>query len=154
MPALYPFLILPEFHERVWGTRDLRPYFSRVVEAEPVGEVWLTGEDLPCRQWSACRTDVADLAAQHGAAITGEAAPQVTRFPLLIKFLFPRQKLSVQVHPDDAGARLRRRRHAAKQNAGMWLAPSKAPRWVSACVPASIARCSVWPSKPIKPSTC
>jgi len=26
------------------------------------------------------------------------------RFPLLVKFLFPAEKLSVQVHPDDAGA--------------------------------------------------
>ena len=49
MSALYPLLMLPEFHERVWGTRDLRPYFSRGVEAEPIGEVWLTGEELPRR---------------------------------------------------------------------------------------------------------
>ena len=56
MPALYPFLMLPEFHERVWGTRDLRPYFSRVVEAEPIGEVWLTGE--------ACRVANGPLAGQ------------------------------------------------------------------------------------------
>ena len=31
-------------------------------------------------------------------------APMAKRFPLLIKFLYPRQKLSVQVHPDDEGA--------------------------------------------------
>jgi mannose-6-phosphate isomerase len=47
-----------------------------------------------------------DLAEQYGAALTGEAAPQANRFPLLIKFLYPRQKLSIQVHPDDAGAQL------------------------------------------------
>ncbi len=47
-----------------------------------------------------------ELAAQYGAELTGEASPQANRFPLLIKFLFPRQKLSVQVHPDDEGARL------------------------------------------------
>src|SRR5215469_9603363 len=34
----------------------------------------------------------------------GEAAPAATRFPLLLKFLFPHEKLSVQVHPDDAQA--------------------------------------------------
>ena len=106
MPALYPFLVLPEFHERVWGTRDLHPYFSRVVEAEPIGEVWLTGESCRVANGPLAGQTLLDLAAQHGAAITGEAAPQATRFPLLIKFLFPRQKLSVQVHPDDAGAQL------------------------------------------------
>ena len=34
----------------------------------------------------------------------GTAAVFEDRFPLLIKFLFPAEKLSVQVHPDDAGA--------------------------------------------------
>ena len=34
----------------------------------------------------------------------GKAAPYANRFPLLIKFLFPKQKLSLQVHPDDEGA--------------------------------------------------
>jgi len=31
----------------------------------------------------------------------GEAARDPKRFPLLLKFLFPHEKLSVQVHPDD-----------------------------------------------------
>ena len=34
----------------------------------------------------------------------GEAARDPKRFPLLLKFLFPHEKLSVQVHPDDAQA--------------------------------------------------
>src|SRR5205085_3193784 len=46
-----------------------------------------------------------DLCRRFGTALTGEAAPLKDRFPLLIKFLFPREKLSVQVHPDDAMAR-------------------------------------------------
>jgi mannose-6-phosphate isomerase len=35
----------------------------------------------------------------------GNAARDSRRFPLLLKFLFPHQKLSVQVHPDDEAAR-------------------------------------------------
>jgi mannose-6-phosphate isomerase len=34
----------------------------------------------------------------------GEAARDPRRFPLLLKFLFPHEKLSVQVHPDDEQA--------------------------------------------------
>jgi mannose-6-phosphate isomerase len=34
----------------------------------------------------------------------GDAAVDAHRFPLLLKFLFPHEKLSVQVHPDDATA--------------------------------------------------
>lgn len=105
MSALYPFLMLPEFYERVWGTRDLRPYFSRAIEGEPVGEVWLTGEECRVANGPLAGQTLRDLALSHGTALTGEAAPEAARFPLLIKFLYPRQKLSVQVHPDDEAAR-------------------------------------------------
>lgn len=106
MSALYPLQIVPEFHERVWGTRDLHPYFNRVVEAEPIGEVWLTGEECRVANGPLAGQSLRDLSLRYGVEFTGEASPQSTRFPLLIKFLFPRQKLSVQVHPDDAGAQL------------------------------------------------
>jgi len=106
MSALYPFLLLPEFFERVWGTRDLRPYFSRVADGEPIGEVWLTGESCKVANGPFAGQTLRQLAKQYGTELTGDASPQPTRFPLLIKFLFPRQKLSVQVHPDDEAARL------------------------------------------------
>ena len=76
MPALFPFLILPEFHERVWGARDLRPYFSRAAEAEPIGEVWLTGEACQVANGPLAGQTLRELAAQYGAELTGEAAPQ------------------------------------------------------------------------------
>ncbi len=48
MPDLYPLLLLPEFKERVWGARDLAPLYPNYkVGAEPIGEVWLTGDE--CR---------------------------------------------------------------------------------------------------------
>jgi mannose-6-phosphate isomerase len=101
MLALYPLRMVPEFHERVWGTHDLRPYFNRVVEGEAIGEVWLTGEACQVANGPLAGKTLRDLASGYAAELTGESAPQATRFPLLIKFLFPRQKLSVQVHPDD-----------------------------------------------------
>lgn len=103
--AMYPLLLLPEFHERVWGARDLRPYFHRAVEGEPVGEVWMTGEQCRIANGPLAGETLRELSHRFGAELTGEAAPQAERFPLLIKFLYPRQKLSVQVHPDDEGAR-------------------------------------------------
>ena len=51
MPELYPLLLLPEFHARPWGARDLAPIYDMKVEAggteggaEPIGEAWLTGD--------------------------------------------------------------------------------------------------------------
>src|SRR5438105_12362708 len=108
MPELYPLLLLPEFHARPWGARDLAPIYDKRVtddEGEPIGEAWLTGDACRIANGPLRGRSLADLAKDSGAGLTGTAAPVADRFPLLIKFLFPREKLSVQVHPDDDGAR-------------------------------------------------
>jgi mannose-6-phosphate isomerase len=105
MSDLYPLLMMPEFHERVWGTRDLAPIYSRVVGNDPIGEVWLTGDECKVANGPLSGVTLADLCQRYGRDLVGGAAPYANRFPLLIKFLFPKQKLSVQVHPDDDGAR-------------------------------------------------
>jgi mannose-6-phosphate isomerase len=48
---------------------------------------------------------LAQLSEKYGRDLVGDAAPDARRFPLLLKFLFPHEKLSVQVHPDDQQAR-------------------------------------------------
>src|SRR3954470_8159232 len=107
MPDLYPILLLPEFHARPWGTRALAPIYDKKVEGteDPIGEAWLTGDACRIGNGPLAGRTLAEVAKESGAALTGTAAPVADRFPLLIKFLFPREKLSVQVHPDDAGAR-------------------------------------------------
>jgi mannose-6-phosphate isomerase len=105
MSELYPLLLLPEFDERPWGTRDLRPFFTRVVGHQPIGEAWLTGDACRIANGPLAGATLADLCRRFGAELVGEAAPQPDRFPLLTKFIFPRDKLSVQVHPDDHFAR-------------------------------------------------
>jgi mannose-6-phosphate isomerase len=105
MSELYPLLMMPEFHERVWGTRDLAPIYSRIVGKEPVGEAWLTGEQCRVANGPFSGTTLAELCQRFGRELVGETAPEPNRFPLLVKFLFPKEKLSVQVHPDDEGAR-------------------------------------------------
>jgi mannose-6-phosphate isomerase len=105
MADLYPLLLIPEFDERPWGTRDLAPIYSKVVGKNPIGESWLTGEECRVANGPLSGQKLRDLAAKYGADLIGEAAQVPNRFPLLIKFLFPRDKLSVQVHPDDAAAR-------------------------------------------------
>ena len=62
--------------EKPWGRNDLWPGFDDVKSGDPVGEVWF---QVP------------------GAPADG---PE-----LLIKYLFTSEKLSIQVHPDDAAAR-------------------------------------------------
>ena len=105
MSELYPLSLVPEFDERPWGARDLRPFFTRVVGHEPIGEAWLTGDACRVANGPLAGTTLAGLCRRFGAELVGEAAPRPDRFPLLTKFIFPRDKLSVQVHPDDAFAR-------------------------------------------------
>ncbi len=104
MSDLYPLLLRPQFHERVWGTRDLKPVYWHQITGNPVGEAWLTGDTCEATNGPFAGQTLAQLTARFGSALIGQAAPDASRFPLLIKFLFPKDKLSVQVHPDDEEA--------------------------------------------------
>jgi mannose-6-phosphate isomerase len=104
MSDLYPFLLIPIFDERPWGVRDLRPVYTKIVK-EPIGESWLTWGDSVIANGPLAGRKLGDIALEYKRDLVGTAAVFEDRFPLLIKFLFPAEKLSVQVHPDDAGAR-------------------------------------------------
>jgi mannose-6-phosphate isomerase len=97
---LAPFRIEPRFTGRVWGFCDLRPWYDRVAEGEPIGEVWLTGDDCLVATGAHAGTRLAALFTEEGETLLGRGAPS-TDSPLLIKTIFAREKLSVQVHPDD-----------------------------------------------------
>ena len=105
MEQLYPLLLLPEFHERIWGTHDLSGFYpSHKVGNEPIGEVWLTGEGCRVANGALQGRTLAEISRQFGEKLNGTLARE-HRFPLLVKIIFPKDKLSVQVHPDDEGAR-------------------------------------------------
>ena len=98
---LTPFRIEPKFVARVWGYSDLRPWYELIAEGDPIGEVWLTGDDCPVATGPHAGKKLGDLFHEVPEALLGKAAP-TTDSPLLIKMIFAREKLSVQVHPDDA----------------------------------------------------
>jgi mannose-6-phosphate isomerase len=99
---LAPFRIDPKFDKRVWGSRDLRPWFDHVVKPgeDAIGEAWLTGDMCLVASGPHTGKRLDALFAECSAALLGTAAP-TPQSPLLIKVLFPEDKLSVQVHPDD-----------------------------------------------------
>jgi mannose-6-phosphate isomerase len=106
MTKLYPLLLEPMFVPRPWGARDLAPFFpAEKVGSEPIGEVWLTGDECRVTNGPLAGKTLAEVTREFGRELVGDAAPDPQRFPLLVKFLFPREKLSVQVHPDDEAAR-------------------------------------------------
>jgi mannose-6-phosphate isomerase len=92
--GIAPFGLKPWFSERVWGKKDLKPWFAETGTKELVGEAWLTGP--------LCVVETGPFAGQTLASVGEKLGGE---FPLLVKILFPADKLSVQVHPDDAQAK-------------------------------------------------
>jgi mannose-6-phosphate isomerase len=118
--ALSPFRIEPRFVARIWGSTDLRPWFDccsgssdanpkgTLAQAnpapsteDPIGEVWLTGDECKVATGAHAGKSLAQLFREQPEALLGTGAPS-TDSPLLIKVIFAREKLSVQVHPDDS----------------------------------------------------
>lgn len=99
--ALSPFRVEPRFVSRIWGFQDLRPWYDRVAAGEPIGEVWLTGDDCLVASGPNAGKTLSVVFRESPAALLGPDLP-VANSPLLIKVIFAREKLSVQVHPDDA----------------------------------------------------
>jgi mannose-6-phosphate isomerase len=104
MPQLYPLLMTPTFDPRPWGALDLSPIYPNHKFNEKIGEAWLTGDNCQVTNGPLAKRTLSDLSKEFGPELVGAAARDPHRFPLLVKFLFPDDKLSVQVHPDDATA--------------------------------------------------
>ncbi|MBI3404098.1 MAG: class I mannose-6-phosphate isomerase [Acidobacteria bacterium] len=118
---LFPARIGPKFVERIWGTRSLAPLFPEQINLpQPVG--WLTGND--------CVFETSAFAGQKLGVAWKNMPPEWagTRmnkdgpFPLLVKFLFPTQWLSVQVHPNDDYARAHESAAGGVGKTEMWYA--------------------------------
>jgi len=98
LSPLQPFRLLPWFSKRVWGRLDLRPWYGSPGTLDPIGEAWLTGPECVVETGTLAGRTLASVVADVGESLGG------AEFPLLVKMLFPNDKLSVQVHPDDAQA--------------------------------------------------
>jgi mannose-6-phosphate isomerase len=100
-----PARLAPIFVPRIWGARDLSPLFpEHAHESGPIGEVWLTGEQCAFASGEFAGRKLGDVWASLPEEWTGTSLGGLPRIPLLVKFIFPEEKLSVQVHPDDAYA--------------------------------------------------
>ncbi|HTB98615.1 MAG TPA: type I phosphomannose isomerase catalytic subunit [Terracidiphilus sp.] len=102
--ALSPFRVEPRFVARVWGSTDLKPWYDMPAGTGAIGEVWLTGDDCVIATGPHAGETLGALFQTSSEALLGKNAP-VSGSPLLIKVIFAREKLSVQVHPNDSMAR-------------------------------------------------
>jgi mannose-6-phosphate isomerase len=116
-----PFRIEPTFSPRLWGSRSLAPlYPDKSNLAEPIGEAWLS--DVKCRIATGAFNGItlADAWREMPAEWRGAMFTQPGDFPLLAKFIFPTDKLSIQVHPDDAYAAEHEKGNGGRGKTEMW----------------------------------
>ncbi|HEV2222500.1 MAG TPA: type I phosphomannose isomerase catalytic subunit [Candidatus Acidoferrales bacterium] len=103
---LRPVRLEPQFVPRIWGARSLAPLFpDKQSLPEPIGEVWLTGNDCRFADGPFAGEKLGDAWPRMSDDWSGSNVSRDKPFPLLAKFIFPEEKLSVQVHPDDDYAR-------------------------------------------------
>src|SRR6185503_20611324 len=88
MLDLYPLLLRPQFHERIWGARSLAPIYPDLATSSPIGEAWLTGEECRVANGPLSGRTLGELSWEVGQRLTGEASALGWRFPLLFKCLF------------------------------------------------------------------
>ena len=99
----------PIYQERVWGGRALESALGRSLPSgAPIGESWEI-VDRPEAQSIVVGgpfngQSLRSLLAQHGADVMGPRWPAGKPFPLLVKWLDCRERLSLQVHPPAAVA--------------------------------------------------
>jgi mannose-6-phosphate isomerase len=118
-----PLQLSTAFKPKIWGRSDLSPIYPAPEESdspacrkaelagdirkpgELIGEVWATDDTSRFLNGSVAGLTLAEVSESYGSALNGRAW-KGTRFPLLAKYIFSGDWLSVQVHPDDEYARV------------------------------------------------
>jgi mannose-6-phosphate isomerase len=104
--TLYPLLLNPSLHVKVWGGRKLATEMRKALKEDaPYGEAWELHDTSVVANGALAGKTLGDLIADYGAEILGIGYDPNEGLPLLIKLLDASDWLSVQVHPNDAQAR-------------------------------------------------
>ena len=108
--------------------RSLAPLFPEKTNLpEPIGEVWLTGIDCRIATGPFAGKTLGEAWRNMPAEWRGTRFEEPGDFPLLIKFIFPNDKLSIQVHPDDAYASVHEKATGGHGKTEMWHVISAEP---------------------------
>lgn len=102
---LYPLKFKPHLVERVWGGHALARYGKALPPGKPIGESWeVTDRDEAQSVVANGPLAGKTLRELLSVELLGTNCRGAKRFPLLIKLLDARERLSLQVHPPAAVA--------------------------------------------------
>lgn len=124
---MYPLKFEPVLKQTLWGGDKIIP-FKHLNETLPnVGESWevsaVEGSESVVANGSDKGLTLPEMVRRYREELVGEAnyARFGNKFPLLVKFIDARQKLSIQVHPGDE---LAKKRHNSFGKNEMWYVVS------------------------------
>src|ERR1700689_5015039 len=125
---LCPARLEPVFSPRLWGSRSLAPFFPEQSGlAEPIGEVWMTGGRCRFANGPFAGRELQESWLEMPVEWAGTAVERGGDFPLLVKFIFPEDKLSVQVHPGGEYAARHEKAAGGRGKTEMWYVAEARP---------------------------
>lgn len=105
-PLLYPLMFKPVYKNYIWGGNRIERRYGRSLPPGIYAESWeitnrAEGTNVVVNG-SLAGKDIQELTQAYGTELLGRP---LERFPLLIKLIDARERLSVQVHPDEEAAK-------------------------------------------------
>lgn len=102
---MYPLLLKPAVKDYLWGGKRLIDEYGFETSGEKAAEAWVLsaradGESIIANGKLGGKA-LCEALSVWGKAAIGKRAEKFEYFPILIKLIDARDKLSVQVHPDD-----------------------------------------------------
>lgn len=102
---MYPLLLTPAMKDYLWGGTRLKSEFGYACKSATAAEAWVLschkdGPSVVSNGEHKGKT-LPEVLKLWGGPALGEKAAAFPYFPLLIKLIDARDRLSVQVHPDD-----------------------------------------------------
>ncbi len=102
---MYPLLLKPHITDYLWGGNRLKTEYGFETDSDIAAEAWVLschkdGADIVINGEMSGKT-LSEVLEEWGKESIGKKATEFSYFPLLIKLIDAKQKLSVQVHPDD-----------------------------------------------------
>ncbi len=108
---MYPLLLKPAVKDYLWGGQKLKTLYKIDTDLDVAAEAWV----LSCHPNGPSTVQNGEFAGKtlsETLAAWGQTAPEI-----LVKLIDARDKLSLQVHPDDAYARVH---HQSRGKTEMW----------------------------------
>ncbi|MCD7785190.1 MAG: class I mannose-6-phosphate isomerase [Oscillospiraceae bacterium] len=105
----YPLILKAPLKDYIWGGTKLKTDFGFESELSKVAEAWVVSchKDGPSVVSNGCLKGktLEEAIEIMGSDALGEACKDFDRFPILVKLIDAKDRLSIQVHPSDKYAR-------------------------------------------------